>query len=326
MGQGAGCRHGGIVVELYPEPVTNAEGMLDVGDGNLVHWWESGNPAGLPAVMVHGGPGSGCPKGMGRAFDPAKYRVISFDQRGCGGSTPHASDPSADLGVNTTEHLIADMELLRQARGVSRWLLYGGSWGTTLGLAYAQRYPDRVVAIIMQAISTTSHREIDWLYEGVGRFFPREWARFRAHVSGPLLPGYVQLLDDPSPAVRTAATAEWCRWENTVLSLESNKGNPRDGAMTAGDLAFVRICTWYYSNYGWLEDGVLIRRAGLLAGIPGVLIHGRLDLSCPTETAVGLADAWPGADLVLLDDTGHRGSASKREALVRATDRFADLR
>ena len=316
------------MVELYPDVVIRAEGVLDVGDGNRVHWFESGNPAGLPAVLVHGGPGTGCPKGMGRALDPAKYRVIGFDQRGSGHSTPHASDPATDLSVNTTEHLIADMELLRESLGVSQWLLYGGSWGTTLALAYAQRYPERVVAIVLQAISTTRRREIDWLYEGVGRFFPREWARFRAHVPGdtPLLPGYVRLMDDPSLEVRTAAAAEWCRWENTVLSLEPNPGTLFGGEMTPDDLAFVRICAWYYSNYGWLEEGALIRDAGRLAGIPGVLIHGRLDLSCPAETAVELAEAWPGVDLQLLDDAGHKGTPSKREALVRATDRFAGLR
>lgn len=316
------------MVELYPLPEPYADGMLDVGDGNQVHWAESGNPDGLPALLVHGGPGSGCPANMGRALDPAKYRVIGFDQRGSGRSTPHASDPATDLSVNTTEHLLADMELLRVDRGVDRWLLFGGSWGTTLALAYAQRHPERVVAIILQAISTTRHREIDWLYEGARRFFPREWARFRAHVPGdtPLLPGYVRLMDDPSPQVRKAAATEWCRWEDTVLSLEPNKGSPFSAKASADELAFVRICAWYYSNYGWLEDGVLIREAGRLSGIPGVLIHGWQDLSCPAETAVELADAWPGAELILLDDAGHKGTPSKRAVLKQAAARFADLR
>lgn len=316
------------MAELYPVPVPYAQGLLDVGDGNKIHWRESGNPEGTPVVLVHGGPGSGCPANMGRALDPSRYRVIAHDQRGSGLSTPHASDPAADMAVNTTEHLLADLELLRVDRGVDRWMLYGGSWGTTLALAYAQRHPARVIAVVLSAISTTRHSEIDWLYEGVRRFFPREWARFRALVPAdePLVAGYARLMEDPSEQVRLAAATEWCRWEDTVLSLEPNSGLMFSAGVGAGELAFVRICAHYYANYGWLEDGVLIREAHRLAGIPGVLIHGRLDLSCPVETAVELADAWPGVELVLLDDTGHKGAPSKRSALVEATDRFAGLR
>jgi proline iminopeptidase len=182
--------------------------------------------------------------------------------------------------------------------------------------------------MILEAITTARRREIDWLYEGAGRIFPREWARFRAHVPGgePLLPAYARLMEDPSAQVREAAAVQWNRWENTVLSLEPNPGQAFGEQATPEDVAFVRICARYYSNYAWLEDGVLLRAAGRLAGIPGVLIHGKLDLSCPSESAVALADAWPDAELVLLDDAGHKGTLSKREALVRATDRFASLR
>src|SRR5918998_3983587 len=167
------------MAKLYPPSEPHAQGMLDVGDGNLVYWETRGNPDGKPAAIVHGGPGSGLVGSHGRSFDPDRYRVVIFDQRGCGRSTPHATDPATDMSVNTTEHLLADMERLREHLGIERWLLFGGSWGSTLILAYAERHPERVSEIVIPSVTTTRRSEIDWLYRGVGRFFPEEWERFR---------------------------------------------------------------------------------------------------------------------------------------------------
>lgn len=316
------------MTELYPEIEPYDHGLLDVGDGHHVYWEAVGNPAGKPALVVHGGPGSGCSPGMRRAFDPGRYRAILFDQRGSGRSTPHASDPASDLTHNTTHHLVADMERLREHLGVEKWLLHGGSWGSTLILAYAQRYPERVGEIVIAAVTMSRRHELDWLYRGVSRFFPEAWARFRDGVPAAdrddLVAAYARLMNNPDPQVRERAATDWAAWEDTVLSLEPNAkpgifgGKPSDAL-----LAFVRICSHYYANHAWLEDGILLKEAGRLAGIPGVLIHGRRDLSCPADTAWELAQAWPDAELVLLDDTGHLGSDSKRAHLLAALDKFA---
>ena len=316
------------MTELYPEIEPYDHGLLDVGDGHHVYWEAVGNPAGKPALVVHGGPGSGCSPGMRRAFDPERYRAILFDQRGCGRSTPHASDPTSDLTHNTTHHLVADMERLREHLGVEKWLLHGGSWGSTLILAYARRYPERVSEIVIAAVTMSRRRELDWLYRGVSRFFPEAWARFRDGVPAAdrddLVAAYARLMNNPDPQVRERAATDWAAWEDTVLSLEPNAkpgifGDKPSDAL----LAFVRICSHYYANHAWLEDGILLKEAGRLAGIPGVLIHGRRDLSCPADTAWELAQAWPDAELVLLDDTGHLGSDSKRAHLLAALDKFA---
>src|SRR6478609_7450052 len=187
--------------------------MLDVGDGNLVYWEACGNPGGKPALVVHGGPGSGLGTGSRRYFDPDRYRVVLFDQRNCGRSTPHASDPAADMSPNTTEHLLTDMERLREHLGVDRWLLFGGSWGSTLILAYAERHPERVTEIVVPSVTTTRRSEIDWLYRGVGRFFPEAWDRFvtgsGTGPDGDLVGAYARLVEDPDPVVRTRAVADW---------------------------------------------------------------------------------------------------------------------
>lgn len=306
-------------------------GMLDVGDGNLVYWEACGNPAGKPALVVHGGPGSGCSPGPRRSFDPSRYRIVLFDQRGCGRSTPHASDPATDMATNTTEHLIADMEALRQHLGIDRWQLTGGSWGCTLVLAYAQRHPQRVTEIVLAAVSTTRPAEIDWLYRGARRFFPEAWQRFAAGVpavdrDGDLVAAYAELMEHPDARVREGAAANWMAWEDAVVSLDPG-GKPGifSDRPSAAALAFVRICTRYYAHHGWLEDGILIREAGKLAGIPGVILHGRRDLSCPLETAWELASAWPGAELVVFDDAGHQSTsamgAAKRAAIAAFVDR-----
>src|SRR3954465_4268393 len=218
---------------MYPPIEPYDHGMLDVGDGNRVYWETCGNPAGKPALVVHGGPGSGASPGMPRQFDPERYRAVLFDQRGCGRSRPHASDPATDMAVNTTDHLIADMERLREHLGIERWLLYGGSWGSTLSLAYAERHPERVSEIVLVAVTTTRRSEVDWLYRGAGRFFPEAWERFRdgvpeadrdrataAEGAHDLLAAYVRLLEDPDPQVRRRATNGWARWEDAVVALE----------------------------------------------------------------------------------------------------------
>lgn len=213
--------------ELFPPIDPYEEGMLDVGDGNLVHWEVCGSPDGKLAIVVHGGPVSGCVAGARRYFDPDRYRVVLFDQRGCGGSRPHASGPLTDMRHNTTQHLIADMEQLHEHLGIDRWLLYDGSWGSTLILAYAETYPERVSEIVICAVTTTRRSEIDWLYRGVGRFLPEQWERFLAGAPGTLRDGdvvasYARLVEHPDTAVREKATADWCAWEDAVLSGEVN--------------------------------------------------------------------------------------------------------
>jgi proline iminopeptidase len=277
--------------------------------------------------MVHGGPGQGCVPNMRRMFDPERYRAVLFDQRGCGRSTPHASDPATSMRHNTTGHLAADMERLREQLGIDRWLVTGGSWGTTLALVYAERYPRRVTEIMVSAIWTTRRSEIDWLYRGVARFFPEEWERFRAGAPGPgdFLASYAQLMADPDPQIRDQAARHWLRWEDTVLSLEPGaRPLADDDPPDAAGLAFARTTAHYYSHAGWLADGAVIRDAGRLAGIPGVLIHGRLDLSCPVDTAWELARAWPGSELLIDDHSGHRGSDTKRAWMLGTLGRFAD--
>jgi proline iminopeptidase len=313
----------------YPPIEPYEHGMLDVGDGNLVYWEVCGNPDGKPALVVHGGPGGGCTPGSRRWFDPDRYRVVLFDQRGCGRSTPHASDPATDMSRNTTEHLLADMERLREHLGIVRWLLFGGSWGSTLILAYAERHPQRVSAIVIPSVTTTRRSETDWLYRGVGRFFPEAWERFRAGVpeadrDGDLVAAYARLMEDPDPQVRARAANAWFAWEDAVISLEPNgKPNAYSDRPPAALLAFVRICAHYFANGAWLAEGALLRDAGHLAGIPGVLIHGRHDLGCPLDTAWALARAWPDAELVAINDSGHTGSDTMSERILSALDTFA---
>ncbi|MEE1938286.1 prolyl aminopeptidase [Streptomyces sp. TRM 70361] len=324
--------------EPYPPGEPYEHGMLDVGDGHLVYWEVRGNPEGRPAVVVHGGPGSGCGPGAHRVFDPRRYRIVLFDQRGCGRSRPHASDPTASLRHNTTWHLVADLERLREHLGVGSWLLYGGSWGSTLLLAYAERHPERVSGIVIAGVTTTRRTEIDWLYRGVARFLPEQWERFLDAAPGAreaardgditeLVGAYARLLEHPDAAVRERAAAEWCAWEDAVVSgepvtPESGPG-PYGGRPSAARLAMVRICAHYFSHAAWLEEGALLHGAGRLAGIPGVLIHGRLDLSSPLETAWELSRAWPDAELITVGGEGHLGGAATRTLVLDALDRFA---
>ncbi|WP_182908660.1 prolyl aminopeptidase [Microbispora sp. H13382] len=314
---------------MHPPIEPYDHGYLDTGDGHLVYWEVCGNPEGKPALVVHGGPGSGCTPGRRRAFDPARYRVILFDQRNCGRSLPHASDPAADLTTNTTHHLVADMERLRERLGVERWLLHGGSWGSTLILAYAEAHPERVSEIVIAGVTMTRRSEIDWLYRGVRRFLPEQWQRFRSGVpedrrDGDLVAAYARLMSDPDPGVRARAVHDWVTWEDAVISHEVNgKPDAYSDRPTPALQAFVRICTHYFSNAAWLEEGVLLRDAYRLAGIPGVLVHGRLDLGGPLETAWQLAQAWPDARLVVVDDAGHTGGDAMSREILAALDGFA---
>jgi proline iminopeptidase len=320
--------NGQKMLEWYPPIEPYDQGLLDVGDGNLIYWETSGNPEGKPALMIHGGPGQGTAPNMRRMFDPRRYRIVLFDQRGCGRSVPHASDPATDMRRNTTHHLVNDMERLRQQLGIERWLLHGGSWGTTLALVYAEKHPNRVTEIVLSAISTTRRSEIDWLYRGVGIFFPEEWEQFRGGAEAGRqddpVAAYARLMEDPDPVIRHRAARNWRTWEDTVLSLEPNTTPPVRGDQPDEDtLAFVRICSHYYANAGWLPENAVINDASKLDSIPGVLIHGRLDLSCPVNTAWELSHAWPGAILHIDDHSGHRGSDVKRRWLLDALNKFA---
>jgi proline iminopeptidase len=321
----------------YPPIEPYETGMLDTGDGNLVYWETCGNADGLPALIVHGGPGSGCSLSARVALDPGRYRIILFDQRNCGRSTPHASDPAADMSHNTTAHLIRDMEQLRGHLGVDKWLLRGVSWGVTLSLAYAERYPERVSGMLLVSVTSTRRSELDWLYRGAGRMFPEAWARFRDFAGAGqyrlptdaeppidgLLLAYSRLMESPAADVRAQAANAWTAWEDAVISMESNGipgayGDRPDDAK----LAFARICSHYFANGGFLDDGVLVREAGKLAGVPGVMIHGRADLGGPVITAWELARAWPDAELIVIGDSGHTGSGSMREAHDAAAARL----
>jgi proline iminopeptidase len=317
------------MADPYPPTGPYDQGMLDVGEGNLVYWETRGNPDGKPALVVHGGPGSSCEGSTGRSFNPDRYRVVLFDQRGCGRSTPHASDPSTVMSVNTTEHLLADIERLREHLDIEQWLLFGGSWGSTLILAYAERHPERVSEIVITGVTVSRRSDIDWLYHGVGRFFPEEWERFRAGVpeaerDGDLVAAYARLVESPDADVRAKATASWLAWEDAVISQEPQGTlNAYSSRPPAAQIALVRICAHYFSHGAWLEEGALLRDVNRLAGIPGVLFHGRLDLGSPLQTAWELAGAWPDAQLVVIADSGHTGSQTMRKEILNTLERFA---
>ena len=310
---------------LYPEIEPYQHGMLDAGDGNLVYWEVCGNRDGKPAVVLHGGPGQGCSTGLRQYFDPDAYQVVLFDQRNCGRSTPHAADPSTDLATNTTEHLLGDMELLRRHLGIDRWMLFGGSWGCVLGLVYAQRYPERVSEIVMMGVATGRRAETDLLTRGLGRVFPDAWERFRAGIpeaarDGDLADAYYQLLNDPDPAVRAKAAQDWWDWEDAIEPLRAKQPQLDPPEFR---LAFARIVTHYWRTGSWLDEGIVLRNAGRLAGIPGFLVQGGLDLGNLLGTPWELAHAWPGCELVIVDAGHETRSPSMRTSLTAATARFA---
>jgi proline iminopeptidase len=298
-------------VEELSEASPNREGLLDVGDGQRVWWSEWGNPHGIPVLVVHGGPGGGSLPSMRHPYDPATYRVVLFDQRGTGRSTPHASDPGASLEANTTWHLVADMERLRCELGTDRWVLSGSSWGTTLSLAYAQTHPDRVLAMILRSITTFRAGELDWVYrDGANHLLPERWEEFVAPIPpgerDDLVAAYRRRLESPDEEARIAVARAWTRWETAgMLSapdpfIENLFADPRFA------VAFARIESHYAAHHAFLREGQLIDGAGALAAIPATLIQGRHDLCTPPVTAWELHRAWPGSELHLIDDEGHR--------------------
>ncbi len=316
---------------MYPPISPYASGLLDVGDGQQIYWEECGNPRGKPAVFLHGGPGGGLTDEVRQLFDPARYRVVLLEQRGCGRSRPHASAADADLDVNTTWHLVADLERLRTARGIDRWLVFGGSWGSALALAYAEQHPDRTTELVVRGIFTLRRSELDFYYNGgAGQLFPEKYADFLAPLggrgfTGDAIAAYHDLLVDPEPAVHLPAAVAWSRWEAGTITLLDPSAELVDRfSQPEFALAFARIENHYFVHGGWLDDGQLIANADRLAGIPGVIVQGRYDVATPAVTAYELHQAWPQADLQIVQTAGHAHTEPGiTEALVAATDRFA---
>ena len=316
---------------MYPPIEPYASGLLDVGDGQQIYWEECGNPAGKPAVFLHGGPGGGCSPADRQLFDPDRYRLVLLDQRGCGRSLPHASDPGADLSANTTWHLVADLERLREARGIERWLVFGGSWGSALALAYAEQHPDRTTELVLRGIFTLRRSELDFYYNGgAGNLFPERYAEFLAPLggwgfTGDAIARYHELLFDPEPATHAPAATAWSGWElRTITLLEPRPEVVAKFSRPDFALAFARIENHYFVHGGWFAEGQLIADASRLAGIPGVIVQGRYDVATPAVTAYELHRAWPQADLQIIPAAGHAYSEPGiTEALVAATDRFA---
>jgi proline iminopeptidase len=307
--------------------------MLNVGQGNEIYWEEWGSPHGLPAVYLHGGPGGGLGTGRYREmFDLARMRVIGFDQRGCGRSTPHLADPSVSLTDHTTAYLISDIERLREHLGIETWLINGVSWGSTLALAYAQAHPDRVLGIVLFAVTTTSRREVDWITEGVGMVFPEAWDRFASHAEnsgigyqrghGRLVEAYARLMESADPGVREAASQEWALWEDNHISIGTG-GFRRDARWEDERFrhAFFRLTAHYWSHDGFCDPPIL-EQMDRLKGIPGVLVHGRKDISSPLLTAWELRRRWPGSVLMINEGDGHAGPSMVKR-WRDANDQFA---
>ncbi|WP_051017494.1 prolyl aminopeptidase [Rhodococcus sp. R1101] len=302
--------------------------MLDVGDGQQLYWEVSGNPQGKPVVFLHGGPGGGTAPLHRRFFDPAAYRIVLFDQRGCGRSRPHVAD-GADLSVNTTDHLAADIERLRAFLEVDRWMVFGGSWGSTLALAYAQRYPERVTELVLRGIFLLRRSEIDWYYNGgAGRLFPEAWEGFCAPFAGAgagehPVDVYHRLLHSTDPDVALNAAIAWSTWEGATSSLLPNPDRVAETAEPRFALAFARIENHYFHHRGFFDEGALLRDAHLLRDIPGVIVQGRYDVVCPARSAYDLHEAWPSSRLHIVDDAGHAATEPGIvHRLVEATDSF----
>ncbi|WP_329071959.1 prolyl aminopeptidase [Amycolatopsis sp. NBC_01480] len=314
--------------DLYPPLPVRAEGLLDVGDGHRIFCQDAGNPDGKPVVVLHGGPGSGIAAMSRRHFDPDTYRIIQFDQRGAGRSTPNVGEPDVDLATNTLWHLVSDMELLRERLNIERWQLFGGSWGSTLALAYAQTHPSRVSEIVLRGVFTVRSSELDWIYRGgAANLFPAEWEEFLAPLPESLrkdpLGGYAELLASEDRGVRERAAIAWSVWEGATVALLPQEAFRNQYASPNFALTFARLAVHYFRHGAWLEDGQLIRDAGRLAGIPGVLVQGRYDAVCPPITAYQLHRAWPGSSLQLTEAAGHAvNDPGILAALRAATDGF----
>lgn len=310
--------------ELYPPIEPFQTGVLDTGEGHLVYWELCGNPKGKPAVFLHGGPGAGCSTEHRRLFDPQRYCVLLFDQRGCG-----RSHPAASLENNTTWHLVADIERLREQLGVAQWLVLGGSWGSTLALAYAQTHPQRVSALIVRGIFTLRRAELLWYYqEGASMLFPDLWEDFVLPIPvderADLMAAYRKRLVGDDSVAQLACARAWSLWEGQTIRLLPDQGDKDKHAQDAYALAFARIENHYFVHNGWLQEGQLIRDANRLADIPGVIVQGRYDVCTPAKTAWDLHQAWPQAQFHLVPDAGHAfNEPGILTHLLAATDRFA---
>ncbi len=312
------------MAELYPALEPYATHRLPVGDGHELYVEECGNPVGLPAVFVHGGPGGGCNADSRRFFDPKRYRIVLFDQRGCGRSRPHA-----ELAHNTSQALVADMEKIRAMLHIERWLVFGGSWGSTLALLYGETHPERTLALVLRGIFLATQQELDWFYRGgIAHIFPDHFAEFIAPIPpaerGDLVHAYHKRLTDPDLDVQRRAAEAWSLFEarcSTLLPSESLVSY-----FTEPDVAIAvsRIECHYFINDCFLAPDQLVRDVGRVRDIPGVIIQGRYDVVCPPTAAWRLHQAWPESELKFIPDSGHSASEpATRSALVEATDAFA---
>lgn len=310
--------------QLYPAIEPYASGVLDAGGGHHIYWERCGTPGAIPAVFLHGGPGAGCTPEARRVFDPARYDVLLFDQRGAGRSRPHAS-----LDHNTTWHLVADMEQLREMVGIDRWLLFGGSWGSTLALSYAQAHPERVLAMVLRGIFTGRRAEADWIYrDGASWLFPDYWHDFIAPLSTTerLDPAaaYHRRLLSAEPDIRRDAAERWSRWEARIVRLLPDSDLVEAYTDAAFAVALARIENHYVVNNFWLGEGQLLESAARLVGIPGVIVQGRYDACTPPKAAWELHRAWPESVLDIAPAAGHRfDEPAILDRLLAATDRFA---
>jgi proline iminopeptidase len=310
---------------LYPDIEPFDSGMLPVDDRHTLYYEQCGNPQGKPVVLLHGGPGAGCSAKMRRFHDPAKYRIVLFDQRGSGRSTPHA-----DLVDNTTWDLVDDIERLRDKLAIDRWQVFGGSWGSTLALAYAQTHPERVSELVLRGIFMLRRWELEWFYQqGASRLFPDAWEPYRDAIPeaerDDFIAAYHRRLTSPDEATRLAAARAWSVWEGATSFLRVDPGFVIGHEDAAFALAFARIENHYFVNGGFFEtDDQLLRNVGRIADIPGVIVHGRYDVVCPIQSAWDLHRAWPKAELLVSPTSGHSAfEAENIDALVAATVRFA---
>lgn len=309
---------------FYPDIEAYESGHLDVGDGHAIYWERSGTKGAKPVVFLHGGPGGGFSPSHRRLFDPNLYDVMLFDQRGCGKSTPHAS-----IDANTTWHLVADIERLREMTGVDKWQVFGGSWGSTLALAYAESHPERVSELVLRGIYLLTKAEMDWYYQfGVSELFPDKWERFLAPIPeaerGDMMAAYRKRLTSDDRAVQIAAALAWSQWEGQTITLLPEPSTSDVFGEDDFALAFARIENHYFTHKGWLDENQLLRDAGRLEDIPGTIVHGRYDMPCPVRFAWALHKAWPKAEFHLIEGAGHAYSEPGiLDQLIRATDRYA---
>ncbi|MGF0536614.1 prolyl aminopeptidase [Agrobacterium sp. ES01] len=309
---------------FYPEIEPFETGFLEVGDGHRVYFERVGTKGAKPAVFLHGGPGGTIGPIHRRLFDPALYDVILFDQRGCGRSTPHAS-----LEANTTWHLVSDIEKLRAMIGADKWLVFGGSWGSTLALAYAETHPDRVSELVLRGVYTLTKAELAWYYQfGVSEMYPDRWEQFVAPIPegerSNMMAAYHRRLTEEDREIQLECARAWSQWEGATISLLPDPDRTENFGEAEFALAFARIENHFFMNAGWLEEGQLIRDAYKLKDIPGVIVHGRYDMPCPLRYAWDLAKAWPRAEFHIIEGAGHAFTEPGiLDQLIRATDRFA---